>query len=306
MFDYLKMSTCTTNFNIDLLTNPLLEFTTEVNDQTGELKTNIYKAKYRSFNILTYPSGRVEINGSIHKQFAGGANYSDFTIENLKSAIKELEKDLGIYASDLIIHNIEIGVNIDTPFKPCVLLDNLIVYKNSPFNTMRVIGRGHGKDIYKSHHAVKIYSKGLQYGLTQNRVRLEKKIFKMQSLKAGQITLHELLSPSFIDHCKAQLLQCIDSIIISEPIDLNRISKKHLRIYEECTNPHNWMRYDTQQRHHKRIQFSNIIKKYGLMQLKETTMLLVIDKLKLLTASKQKTYKVLTGVNNQTYKVLTL
>lgn len=306
MFDYLKMSACLSSFDIDLITNPLLEFTTEVNDQTGELKNSIYKADYRSFTIWIYPSGRVEMKGSIHKQFAGGANHSDFTIENLKIAIKEFETDLRISASAINIHNIEIGVNLKVSFRPGLLLDNLIVYKNSPFNSMRVIGRGHGKDIYKSHYAVKIYSKGLQYGLLENVVRFEKKIFKLQALKAGKIVLSDLLSTPFIDHCKVQLMDCIESIIISEPIDLNRISRKQLKVYEDCINPLNWMRYDTQQRHHKRIQFASIVKKYGTLQLKEIMKALIADKLEKLTESNHKTYKVFTGIENRTYKVLTL
>jgi len=300
------MSTSLTAFKRDLSSNPLLEFTTEVNDQTGELKNSIYKAKYRSFIIELYPSGRVEIQGSIHKQFAGGSNHSDFTINNLKTAIKEIENDLGISASNINIHNLEIGANLEVNFKPGLLLDNLIVYKNSPFNTMRVIGRGHGKDIYKSHYAVKIYSKGLQYGLSTNLVRVEKKIFKMQALKAGQIVLSDLLSTSFIDHCKAQLIDCIDNFIISEPIDLERIRSKELKVYEDCINPLNWMRYDSQQRHHKRIQFANIVKKYGTIQLKQLLRDLVIDKLEKLTASNPKLYKVITGVENKKYNVLTL
>lgn len=306
MFDYLKMSASLTAFKIDLTSNPLLEFTTEVNDQTGELKNSIYKADYKSLVIYIYPSGRVEIRGSIHKQFAGGSNHSDFTIENLKTAIKEIENDLGISASDINIHNLEIGANLEVNFKPGLLLDNLIVYKNSPFNTMRVIGRGHGKDIYKSHYAVKIYSKGLQYGLSRNLVRFEKKIFKMQALKAGQIVLSDLLSIPFIDHCKAQLIDCIDNFIISEPIDLERIRSKELKVYEDCINPLNWMRYDTQQRHHKRIQFASIIKKYGTLQLKDIVKSLLVDKLQKLTASTPDLYKVLTGGENKKYKVLTL
>jgi len=306
LFDYLKMSTFLTAFKTDLTSNPLLEFTTEVNDQTGELKNSIYKADYKSLVIYIYPSGRVEIRGSIHKQFAGGSNHSDFTIENLKTAIQEIEKDLSISASDINIHNIEIGVNLNVSFRPGLLLDNLIVYKNSPFNSMRVIGRGHGKDIYKSHYAIKIYSKGLQYGLPENVVRFEKKIFKMQALKAGQILLSDLLSPSFIDYCKAQLMDCIESIIISEPIDLKHISKKQLKVYEDCINPLNWMRYDTQQRHHKRLQFASIIKKYGTLQLKEIMKALISDKLEKLTESNPKTYKVSSGIENRTYKVSSL
>jgi hypothetical protein len=119
------MSTSLTAFKRDLSSNPLLEFTTEVNDQTGELKNSIYKAKYRSFTIELYPSGRVEIQGSIHKQFAGGSNHSDFTIDNLKTAIKEIENDLGISASDINIHNLEIGANLEVNFKPGLLLDIL-------------------------------------------------------------------------------------------------------------------------------------------------------------------------------------
>lgn len=300
------MSTSLTAFKIDLTSNPLLEFTTEVNDQTGELKNRIYKAKYRSFVIELYPSGRVELQGSIHKQFAGGSNHSDFTIDNLKTAIEEIERDLSISASDINIHNLEIGANLEVNFKPGLLLDNLIVYKNSPFNSMRVIGRGHGKDIYKSHYAVKVYSKGLQYGLSKNLVRFEKKIFKMQALKAGQIVLSDLLSIPFIDRCKAQLIECLDNIIISELIDLERLRGKELKVYEQCINPLNWMRYDSQQRHHKRRQFANIIEKYGRLQLKELVKSLLIYKLQKLTESNPNLYKVLTGVKNKKYKVLTL
>ncbi len=300
------MSTCLSAFKCDLTANPLLEFTTEVNDQTGELKNSIYKADYKSFAIWIYPSGRVELQGSIHKQFAGGANHSDFTIENLRTAIEDIEKDLNISASQINIHNIEIGVNLETDFKPGVLLENLIVYKNDPFNSMRIIGRGHGKDIYKTHYAIKIYSKSLQYGLPGNMLRFEKKIFKMQALKAGGVILSDLLTIPFIDHCKAQLIDCIDNILISEPIDFKSLSAKQKKLYDDCINPLNWMRYDSQQRHHKRMQFTSIVKKYGTIQIKQVLRDLVIEKLEILTASKPKTYKVLTGVKSETYKVLTL
>ena len=278
MYDFVKITIIQKGFAADLKGNNLLEFTTNVNVKTGEI-SEIYTAEYRNLKFIVYPSQRVEIKGSLHKYWNRGQhNYNDFSIEDIRKTINDLQSKFKINPLVASIHNLEIGLNINTPFDPNIFLKNLVVFKNTPFDNMRVKGQGKGKEVYMTQYGIKIYNKGLQYGTKEFILRYEKKITTMDSLKRGKIFLSDLTNPEFANHCLKQLLESYEELIVTEKLSEGLLSKPQKRIFELGLRKGSWETMSRKQRHRNKIMFNAIIQQYGTLNLKSKVMDLLQSK----------------------------
>jgi len=257
----------------------------------------VYQADHSSFKIAVFPSGRVEIKGSLHKYYAGGANYSTFSLLDVRIAIGKLTKELCIAPEKLVVHNLEFGVNLNTSFEPQLFLRSLVVYKNQPFNTMKIKGQGYGKECYLSHYGIKVYDKGTQYTRPEKILRFEKKVFKMQAIHAGATTLRSLLDESFIQVCSRQLIDSYSKVIVTEKVDLKNLTKPETKLFIECKNPLNWESFTRQQRLTKRSKFHTIVAEHGKQNLRVIVGDLLQQKLTEITSTTLKTSDVLTDIH---------
>src|SRR5690606_34045303 len=107
MYDWLKMTTYNPLTKSFLLNNENLNFTTDVNTDTGELKPiNKYGRVRRvsedhSLIFSIYDSGRVEIKGSLHLFYNSvingkAYNYNLFPLNDAVQAIELLNTMYGI------------------------------------------------------------------------------------------------------------------------------------------------------------------------------------------------------------------
>jgi hypothetical protein len=77
----------------------------------------------------------MEIAGSLHKNYYGGQNYSPFYFSDLQSELLKIDSLLNVSLDLISLVNLEIGVNINTPFEVTPFLrNNLLSYKVHSFN----------------------------------------------------------------------------------------------------------------------------------------------------------------------------
>lgn len=278
MFDGFKISIVDQLTTNRLHRNCRLEFVEHTNTITGEVES--HTTEYKSLKIKTFPSGRIKIKGSLHKYYNDGLhNWNDFTVSKLKEVLDSLQSELNIDPLKASINNLEFGVNIVTSFCPNALLNTLLCFKWKPFNVMDIIGPGMGKEC-KSYdqYFVKIYNKGLQFGQSDNILRVEKKITTMVALKFGKLNLSDLLNPELWKHCKMELVNMVNDILINEPIDINALTKNEQRIYNTLVNQSNWINFNRDQRKRYKKAFNDIIFNYGKGQYKPTILKLINEK----------------------------
>jgi hypothetical protein len=115
---------------------------------------------------------------------------------------------------------------------------------------------------------MKYYNKGLHQGQKKNILRIEKKVYKMDSIGKGIIYLSDILDADFANHCFNILMESFNDLVIAEPLNNSTLSKPQMKIYERCINPRNWPIMTRNQRYKSKLQFDQIIEKYGTLQLK--------------------------------------
>jgi hypothetical protein len=253
----------------------------------------VYEGKYHNMEFMIYPSGRVLITGSIHKYFnclvgLGNQNYNDFTLIDVQFVLNDFQNRFGIDIGNARVENLEFGLNLITPFCPNLFLDALVSYKNNSLNTMRIRGQGKGKEVYLQRYAMKFYNKGLHQGQKENILRIERKVYKMDSIGRGIIYLRTILDANFANHCFNLLMGSFKKLVIAEPLNNSILSKPQVKIYEMCINPLNWPKMKRNYRYKSKLQFEQIIQKYGTLQFKSIVTDLMKSKVKQLLTNKKK------------------
>ncbi len=285
MYDFIKLATRQSHLARDLQSNNNLQFSTGLNLSTSEIGY-IKTASYQNMVFTIYPSNRVEIKGSLHKLSNEGLhNYNDFTIRNAALTIGNLCDKFNIDPSSARIHNLEIGVNLKTPFQPKCVLDNLVAYKNTTFNKMRTFGQGEGKEVYFKQYGIKMYNKGIQYKQPENILRFEEKIFVMQRLRSQHVYLKDLMQQDFAKFCAYHLITSFKDVIITEFIPPEKLSRREIDIYSLATNPRNWLSMSRNQRSRTKDYFNSIIETHGSDKLKALSSQLISDQLAMLLGS---------------------
>ncbi len=208
MIDYIKIQLKDYSVN-NLLENPILYFSQEINVNTGEIRTTNKRGKritpyqiayYRNLTFKIYDTGSIFIYGSLHKYFNKGLhNYNDFDINAIQYVLNDLKEIFNITPKQCILKNLELGINIIAPIEPNVILDSCLLHKTVLLLYKYHSDEGKYKQAEHSHYIVKIYNKTLHYksrGLNppNNILRFELKFNKMEYFnKIGIFNLNELL-----------------------------------------------------------------------------------------------------------------
>lgn len=143
------------------------------------------------------------LEGSLHKMYnevytGNPQNFDEFHFGKLCEIIEYICNHLKIKPENLIIQNLEYGLNITTSLAPARILSaHTIHYKSKSVCINRDEISGEEAKYYRwqlSEYWIKLYDKGLHFNKRQNLLRLEKKITKSRSLrKIGIRTLYDLL-----------------------------------------------------------------------------------------------------------------
>lgn len=251
-----------------------------MNPDTGEQKGDKLTAKSRDLKIVLYPSGMVEIKGSLHKYANNGIhNYDAFNYERLTETIREVAKMLDTAPELLPLHNVEFGVNILLDTSPKLFMDDVLNYRFKLTELRTFGGKGYLKQWVQQNYIVKLYDKKRQYLLNANVLRFEVKVMAMIHLEEVRVqTLADLLDVSKLRVLGVKLCETYKGLIIGEKLDTGQMSRPEQRIYEQGMNPNFWRDLtDRKQRHYYRERFEQVIKKYGT-GIRETVGRLIAEK----------------------------
>lgn len=219
----------------------------DVNDTTGVISKQ--SAKYKNMMFLFWNT-HIEIKGSIHKFFNDGLhNHNDFSFSDIRKAISSFCQFFNIPPNECYLKNLEVGFNIRPSVKTKDLLDSILLYQNKE-PSKKIKPNMHFLEFELSRYYLKIYDKGLQFGLSENKLRVEVKFNKMIELKAvGIETLDDLFTQSNIEWLIEYLFSCFERVLMYDyTLSLEdeeygrRAQNKEIEILRNGCNPIYWIK----------------------------------------------------------------
>lgn len=192
MIDFINLKLPSTEIP-RMMNHPQLDWTVKVSEKTGEIQPNTKTAQYGELEFL-FKKGKGEhlhLKGSIHKHWdKNQMNHRDFFFTDFAETIINLchQFDLNPYLMD--IKNVELGLNIHTPFDhKRFLFEGLLCYRFKPFQLMHTKGKKPiGVKCVLQQYDLKAYSKKLQYNLKDDIFRWEIHINKKEPLKKYNVS----------------------------------------------------------------------------------------------------------------------
>lgn len=259
-------------FSLDCLT-----FKSQISKSTGEVNESIFIAEYRFCKIKILKANTenpiVLFAGSIHKLWNDlngiiapnynankpyfGFNGNQFTLKDIVAVRVHLEKLFDCKASQMIIQNIEIGLNIEINHKPILFLKGLLYHRNRMFEFSHF---GNNSIAIHSYYSLKIYSKTYQYGMTQNTLRVELKIVKMEELKRNKIdiiTFEDINENTLNKALKLLSTRFIECVHYDYTIDKKQLTGRELKAIQNYSNPRYWihdLKTNNRHRHLERLE----------------------------------------------------
>lgn len=184
-----------------------------------------------------------KVSGSIHYYFNGGLhNYNDFSFSNIVQVVDEIGKFFEINNANEL-NNLEFGVNIRLPFEPKIILDNLVTHKGKSFSHVTKQGENYHQ-CQHSQFIIKMYDKSLQFGLSDNVLRFEIKVVKMQYLHRNGIEIKSLKclkNKAVYEPLGRLLLKVFDEVVIDcENMDMSQLTEAEKVMYLFATKPSTW------------------------------------------------------------------
>ncbi|RPG55234.1 MAG: hypothetical protein CBC56_005735 [Flavobacteriales bacterium TMED96] len=230
MIDYVKLNKYLTKSEVEQLKNKI-DFYSTINNATGEEVSMSSNGKRvlthllgweKNMKIKLYPSGWLEVSGSLHKLFNDGKhNFNLFSKNDLIETVNGLRSALGINPWELKISGLEFGANITPPLDSKRIIDNALMYKGRAFESKFHSDEGRYKQVGLSEYMVKLYDKRLHYEsqgyevcketlrfeLNYNTMRRVNayKVFYLEDLKENT---HNLIEP---------LLNAWDNVLLFDP-----------------------------------------------------------------------------------------
>ncbi|MCD8415464.1 hypothetical protein LNI89_08040 [Tenacibaculum dicentrarchi] len=284
--------------------NSYLDFSYHDSVNAENYNGAFYLAKYWGLHFIVWVDKKndlepykLEVKGSLHRYYNKGKhNYNDFTIEQLKAVLVDLETKFNINPNTVILHGFEIGVNIHIPIAVNELLKNLVVFKNNEFIPMRIGSKGRrqtvGKIIEQQRQTQKYYDKGKEFNLkSKNLARFELSFDRMQGVKDAISSLvkskavpqlYEIKNlTDLADLSKIKpLINCLvdrwlEIIYYDKSINIRCLSNEEKRRrYIYLGNPRNWIDYNKEQRRLAKKRLARLMNKHGSTTQKEISVLI--------------------------------
>lgn len=280
MYDYMYLVTYNSLTFKRMLQNPLLNFTTPVNIETGEIENVengdwVFQTAYNyELKFKIYKTGRIEIKGSLHKFYNfviknNLGNSNDFKLVEVIEAIDFLSEFFELNLKETTIHTLEVGLNLKLINISCnYVLDHIIAFKNLSFQKMNLgMSKGKGLDVYFSQYGIKFYNKGVQYNSFEQILRFEIKYLKMQPLKR-KYTLVDLKSLDCWNDMYFRLVKAVEDVIFIDHFDSKRMGKGDNNLMLIVSNPRNWESVDYRKRYRLKEQLEILIEEKGTYKFK--------------------------------------
>jgi len=232
-----------------------------------DLETYTYKRKEKNLEF-TLSNQILRINNSLHKFFAG-ENYSDYTLEQLKATIHEIEFLTKFQSTDIKIHTCELALNIETelPGKDYLPMFGLCNFQQA--NNMMSGKTLYGIKYVFTEYSIKIYDKTEHYKLmyskqlSKNILRFEIEYKKSRRLHALN-TLADLLDKNKIKSAYEDYFSILQKLRCIQSNDLMLLDGKEMSLYFAGQDASYWRaekRRDREAVRYRRKMYKEILKK---------------------------------------------
>lgn len=262
-----------------LLNHPLLDFKREVSESTGELSTKTI-ARYHHCKITVHDSGVVLFTGSIHKMYNSlignyspnynaaeyrkkgkeykGFNGNQFYYHEVDYVRKHIFQLFCVPNENIIVQNIEFGLNLTTSFNPRNFIDSLLMLEMKSFEYQH---DGHFAQSEHSQYTLKIYNKGNQYDMALNTLRFEMKVTTMEHQRkdVGIRTMADI-NMSSMNKANKYLLKQINKLLYCDPtIIKSELTPAQQINLKEYSNPRFWTNLNDKQRYRSKKKLNEFI-----------------------------------------------
>lgn len=280
-----------------------LEFFTSVSCATGEMM----QRKEAKFKGLSFVVTRTVINpyhgfisGSLHKYKNNGLhNSDDFTFADIVKVVEDLNNKFGLIPEKTPLHRLEIGANIELPFKAKRFIDGAICHKGEAFNKMSRKNGFIGCICEHTDYDIKLYDKGTQERLNKNLLRVEIRFKRMRILGENIKTLLDICKEANLKHISNLFLEKIKEIIFfDKQSKLKAITEPQKLRFERYGNPYYWAGKNRDQYYKARQKYKELVRKYGCLDLQNLLLELLGEKLVYLINDKPKKGDVFHGFIN--------
>jgi hypothetical protein len=246
-----------------LSSNKLFKQTHEFYKDKDGGECSILILEYKNLVITIYKNKVAILTGSLHYFYNDGIhNYNNFTFTNLVNTLEEVAKLLEIELHQIIVQNIEFGVNIILPFLVQNITNNVLIHNKKEFL------KPYDFDYRRAQHQrywIKVYNKGKQFNRPENILRIELKYKKMVDLR--KLGLHNCLDLTN-KHLYTQLLAILldkwrNTILFDFTIDKNQLKPLHYIKYLEFQSQNYWLNLSSQQRTRQKKLLQTLSLEYG-------------------------------------------
>lgn len=250
MIDYIKATIIGVSY-ADLQSNQFLNCNGNYFINTEEVGSYLY-GSYKGLNFKLYlpteanPEGRIMMDGSLHKFYNDGKhNHNDFGVKQIQEVLAELKEKFNIEPKNMILRNLEIGVNFSPPDNPQKILQYALFHKREMLKWHTVENQGRYKVASYQNHFIKLYDKqwhsekrGLNYFI--ETLRFEIKYRKMRALnEMGIVSLEDLINYG-LQNFKPILLKQWDSVLF---YDYNVLDATKYR--QDYSNVNYWLELES-------------------------------------------------------------
>lgn len=189
--DYIK---CWVSEEVQDVVLNRLDFQSPFNHKTSEISQHL-EAEVKGIKFKKFPSGLMTMGGSLHKFKNNGLhNHDSFTLAGFKEVIRELYQEIGIPPHYLQIIRMEIGFNLSLNTPIDNILNGCIEHKGQRFSSSHS-NKMHYLRCAHDSYFLKVYNKGLQYGLDSSILRVEVHYKNWQKHKKnGEVTLWDFIN----------------------------------------------------------------------------------------------------------------
>lgn len=195
--------------------------------------------------------GVLSIENSLHKFFHNN-NFTDFTLSEVQTSIKQIEDLLKIPSDEFRLKKIELGLNLinDGQF-----YEQFGQYKMSGYENMRSGKKIYGRKFYLTDFNIKAYDKYLETKLNPNSImvsdmgvivsknlnRLEIEFKRMRELnRCGLIMLSDLMNKDIMERAINRVLEKFSAVEINKSYDYSLISSRERELLFAGRNPDFW------------------------------------------------------------------
>ncbi len=273
----------------ELLKTDIPEFSFQV-FISGEVK-NKKAGKHCGLKFTVINDLFVNLSGSLHKYHnAGKHNHNDFAVEDLFKVMADLTNKFQINPFLASLHNLEFGVNVELPMDAKEFLNAIISYKGKEYEKREFEGGGYMLRFRFNHYELKIYDKGLQYGINKNLLRIEIKVKKMEYFTARKIqiqTFADLLNINETKKLIPLLLSAISELLIYDnTIPVKELRRRERELLLNGRNPKFWSALKQNNKEnlkYKRRRFRELVSRFGKNDFQKIVLELAKTKLLSLT-----------------------